>query len=291
MAMFTFYGDESYAPNTNAYAVSGYIATVEQWEEWEREWRELGRGEGFTILHKRLLETNVKGSVFEWPDLTADEKREKKKRINSRACDIILRRVNAGFTAAISKTEWKEIVAESRWAAALGKSFYAAGVYVCLNLISMWIEQFPNRRDPIDGIRYVFEEGADGRDEAEAMIREFKRDERQCERYKIKGYSFEKKKDVWPLQAADFLAYESYRHIDNQLMGEVKRDSRGMEIPTRQVLKRLVQHDDPRYRDLPPANRPTPHYGFFMEKEHMAEILSGLEESFPDGPAPLNPKS
>lgn len=285
MAMFTFYGDESYAENTNAYAVGGYIATVEQWEEWGREWQQFGAEEGFTILHKRLLETNVKGSAFEWPNLTAEEKQLKKIRINSRACDIILRRVNAGFTAAVSKAEWKEIVAESRWAGALGKSFYAAGVYICLNLIGMWIEQFPIRRQPIEGIRYVFEEGADGRDEAEAMLRAFKRDDRLRELYKIQGYSFERKKDIPQLQAADFLAYESYRHIDNQLMGEIKLNSRGQEIPVRRVLKRLIQHDDPRYGGLPPDKRPIPHYGLFMDKEMTLEMLSGLEESFPEGPS------
>jgi hypothetical protein len=88
MAMFTFYGDESYG-KIDAYAVAGYIATVGQWEELAREFRELGRREGFSVLHKRLLEHNTEGTEFEWPELTKEEKQEKKKRINNAACKIM----------------------------------------------------------------------------------------------------------------------------------------------------------------------------------------------------------
>lgn len=37
---FTVYFDESYG-RANAYSVAGYVSTVEQWTEFEREWKEL----------------------------------------------------------------------------------------------------------------------------------------------------------------------------------------------------------------------------------------------------------
>ena len=155
------YFDESYGP-ADAYSVAGYVAPLEQWTELTREVAELGQQEGFTVLHKRLLEHNVKGSEFEWPGFTKEEKDKKKKRINSRACGSIKRRGIAGFAAAVTKSVWDKEVRTSRWAKSLGESFYAAGVYVCLTLVSLWAEKF-KRTDPIFDI---FEKGAEGTCEA-----------------------------------------------------------------------------------------------------------------------------
>ena len=44
-------------------------------------------------------------------------------------------------------------------------------------------------------IRYVFEDGAEGRTEAEAMLRELKADSRTRGKFRIAGYSFESKTD------------------------------------------------------------------------------------------------
>jgi hypothetical protein len=78
MGDFTFYGDESYG-DVDAYSVAGYLASVEQWESFIAAWKELCKDEEFTVLHKADLETNVEGSEFEWLDLSAEEKYEKKK--------------------------------------------------------------------------------------------------------------------------------------------------------------------------------------------------------------------
>src|SRR6185295_20373580 len=102
--------------------------------------------------------------------------------------------------------------ASGKWTHILGKSFYAAGVFGCLNLVRIWADKY-SRNDPI---RYVFEEGAVGRDEAEKMLRRLKADERERGMYRLNGFSFESKDhpDFVPLQAADFLAYEGYRQLD-----------------------------------------------------------------------------
>jgi uncharacterized protein DUF3800 len=283
MAMFTFYGDESYG-SIDAYAVAGYVATVRQWEELAREWKEIGKQEGFSVLHKRLLEHNVKGSEFEWADLTAEEKAAKKKRINHLACKAILRRVSAGFCAAVTKSVWDSAVSNSRWAGLLGKSFYAAGVYVCLNLIAVWSDQ--PRSEPIDGIRYIFEEGAVGRDEAERILRELKDEPYLRGRYKMQGFSFEDKKDpdFVPLQAADFLAYEAYRQLDNRVIEGIKTNKHGKPFDARGALKCLLQQDDPRYAELAavhPDQTPTPHHGLFLDEPKIRGLLDGLERNFP----------
>jgi hypothetical protein len=73
----------------------------------------------------------------------------------------------------------------------MGRSFYAAGVWACLNMVGAWAEEKPD----VGTVRYVFEDGADGRDEVEKMLRKLKRDPHDRQKYRIHGYSFESKKD------------------------------------------------------------------------------------------------
>ena len=268
------YFDESYG-RADAYAVAGYVAPVEQWTEFAREWNALGDQEGFTVLHKSLLETNVSGSEFEWAELNKEQKAAKKKRLNSRACGIIKRRVNAGFAAAVTKSVWDRQVKASRWARSLGESFYAAGVYICLNLVSLWAEEF-NRTSPI---LYIFENGAQGKEEARQLIEEFKSTAHLRKRHLIHDYAFEDKKqpNFVPLQAADFLAYESYRQLDNRVLEGVKRPERG-------ALSCLLYRDDPNYTHTHSTHLPTPLWAVHMDEEKTALMLSGLDENFPLGP-------
>src|ERR1043165_9270220 len=90
MGDFTFYGDESTGGNVDAYAVAGYVASVQQWGKFIEAWKQFRRDERFCVLHKSELEHNIEGSDFEWPELTKEEKAERKNRINARACSIIL---------------------------------------------------------------------------------------------------------------------------------------------------------------------------------------------------------
>jgi hypothetical protein len=276
MTEFTAYFDESHG-REDAYAVAGYVAPVGQWVELAREFRELGRQEGFTVLHKSDLEHNIVGSEFEWPDLDTAEKRAKKLRINSRACRIIKRRVNAGFAAAVKKSVWESVVTTGPWGNVLGKSFYAAGVYACLHLVSMWADRF-SRNDPI---RYVYEEGADGRDEAEKMLRQVKRDRKRKQVYRFSGYSFESKNDpnFVPLQAADFLAYESYRQLDNRVLQGIKKDKEGRDLPVRGAMKCLLYYDDGlegRYYNR--ADKlPTPIFPVWLDEKEIIKLAEALD--------------
>jgi hypothetical protein len=157
--MFTVYLDESYG-KANAYAVAGYVGTVSQWEAWERDWNQLIlQKEGVSMLHKRELE-HLWGEFKTWRTLPEEEQRRKKRRVNERACGIILCRANAGFAAAITKSDFDE-VDQGKWADTIGKSYYACGVLTCMGLVAAWADEF-SRRGPID---YVFESGAEGADQ------------------------------------------------------------------------------------------------------------------------------
>ncbi len=284
MAMFTVYLDESYG-KANAYAVAGYVATVSQWEAWERDWNELILlKEGVSTLHKRELE-HLWGDFKKWRTLPEQEQKSKKRRVNERACGIILCRVNAGFAAAITKSDFDE-VDKGGWAEYIGKSYYACGVLACMRLVAGWADEF-SRNEPID---YVFESGAEGADEVSKLLHKFEKDDEVRAKFRLNTWSFASKKDrvikgvsyprVPQLDAADFLAYEMYRHMDNQVVNGIKLDKRGNVIPNREALRRLLQRDKSEYANLPERKMPTPHYALFLNKEKLSNLISLLDTEF-----------
>lgn len=152
MSEFVGYFDESYG-TADAYSVAGYVATVEQWQRFTSEWRKLAKQEKFSVLHKVDLEHHVKGTRFEWSNLTDRGRGLKKKRINNKACKIILKNLSAAFGASVQKSEWEfQVATGSKWGDMMGRSFYAAGVWVCLNMVGAWAD----RRTDVDLIHYVF---------------------------------------------------------------------------------------------------------------------------------------
>jgi hypothetical protein len=97
--------------------------------------------------------------------------------------------------------------------------------------------------------------------------------------------SFESKKDpnFAPLQAADFLAYESYRHIDNRIVEGIEIH-KGKPLEPRGALRCLLRADDPRYANVHPLALPLPYHGIGLDKESITELLAGLNGAFADFP-------
>lgn len=140
-------------------------------------------------LHKRELE-HLWGEFRYAQDWPKEKQRALKESVNKRACGIILRRVHAGFAVAVYKTDWLEFD-KGKWAFALGDSFYAAGAFQCLKLVSTWMQTF-NRNEPM---RYVFEKGAEGREEVTKLFRVTEKDPEARAMSRLAGWSFESKKD------------------------------------------------------------------------------------------------
>jgi hypothetical protein len=286
MAMFTVYIDESYG-NEDAYSVGGYVAEVGQWEEFVREWRALLDEEEIPLIHKANLE-NFWGKEYKrWRDdtsLSKDEKDAKRDRINEKACKIILRRVNAGFSASIKKTDWDSID-KGRWGRAIGEGYYAAGVLGCMVLLATWADKF-NRHEPID---YVFEAGADGATEAAGLLLALDSNEDTKLAYRLGNVTFAHKKNrvikdkcfpaVLPLQAADFIAYETYKQMGNRVVEGIRLNKLGQEIPVRKSLECITQYNE--HRNVKIEDKPTPHYLRYLDREGALKILKTLDEQFP----------
>jgi hypothetical protein len=284
--MFTVHLDESHG-SANAYAVGGYVATVEQWTQFEREWLELCQEVGVRYIHKNELE-HLWGEFRYAQDWPKEKQDELKLKVNKRACAIILRRVNAGFAASVCKSDWID-VNKGNWPSVMGRSFYAGGVFACFRLLATWMDDF-RRNEPV---RYVLERGAEveGRKEVRAVLEMTENSDVLTAVSRMAGWSFEEGKlervingvvypPVVPLQAADFFAYEIYRHTDNRLFEGIKLDRSGNDIPTRGALSALLQRDKPGCAHLHVSKLPTPHYLMFLDKQKTIEVVTELDQIF-----------
>jgi hypothetical protein len=80
----------------------------------------------------------------------------------------------------------------------------------------MDVAEYFRLENPEGWVRYTFESGARGAGEVLKNFQLNMRFPQQKEHYRLLGLSFEGKRDFLPLQAADILAYELYRHLPRQ---------------------------------------------------------------------------
>ena len=92
----------------------------------------------------------------------------------------------------------------------------------CLVGIGHWAED-NHRAEPV---RYVFEAGARGRHRVERMFETLYNERKFRDFCRIGSWKFATKPEALQLQAADFLAYEVYKHMDNRVVGDATRPIR-----------------------------------------------------------------
>lgn len=144
-----------------------------------------------------------------------------------------------------------------------------------MQLVAGWANEY--RRKSID---YFDESGARGATELAAMIGKIHgaRDGRKHYRLGKWGSGSGKpdKRDpnkpiAIQFQAADFLAYETYRHIGNHVVNGIKVNKRGEEIPLRMAHRELI--GGPRA-----AKGKPPYYILYFDKELIGIFLDNLNK-------------
>jgi len=272
MALFSAYFDESYGIE-DAYSVAGYVGTVAQWIQFEREWKEMLEHFEIAYLRKSELE-NLRGEFEVWRDFPKEKQDALKKKVNQWAISIIKRRVNAGFAASIKKSDWESIDKNRIAERVMGTGFYASGAKACLQLVRGWAEQY--KRESVD---YLFESGADGANELSEMLFDIRKDPIRRRNHVLDSWGFgDGKPDktdpdrpvIVQFQAADFLAYETYRHIGNRVVSGIKTNKEGKEIPIRKAYTELVGHRRHAYQA-------TPHFLLYFDKDMIMEFLNAID--------------
>jgi hypothetical protein len=246
--MFTLYFDDSGTDAQSEVAVAGaYVATVEQWAEFKRNWEEVNEREKFGIFHMAdFVARREQFTLPEWKD------EPKRKRTVKALISTIKIRVRFGVAAAVQKSAYDEIVPDDL-RMRFGKNHYTFAIRQCMGVIDKWRQKYGHA----DRIRYVFDQLPKGGRIADinSLFETLASGgEHAMNHYGVypNGWSFEDKRNVVQLQAADMWAYENFRYMRDQHIPDSKEKPREsylalLECPVtlryqnRRTLTELVQ--------------------------------------------------
>jgi hypothetical protein len=246
--MLTIYCDDSgTSPENRVAAAAGYLSTVLQWERFCPEWHRVLDKEGIKIMRRANLE-NFQG------EFTQAKGWEPKRRTRfvKRLQQVIRHRTYSGFGSSVIKADFDEVMPD--WVKQLFGGVYGWCAHECIVGMSMWSERH-HHNDPIE---WIFEAGTEGSGQIGAMFDALYKDPLLREQFRIKldGWSF-KDKSLKPLQSADTLAYELYKHTENRIVDQGKRNIR------LSLIDLIRQHEIPYFK--------------FWNKERMEKWLANWD--------------
>lgn len=244
--MFAVYLDESGThKGTDTLSVGGYVATVEQWGHLAREWRDLLRAEGVTMFHMADLESML-GEFRGW-------NKSRQIGVISRIHGIIHRRVRIGVSSAVIKSHYDK--KSSSIKDSYGEHYYTFCALDCMRHVANWADE----RSYNEPIHYVFEQGAVGEKELRKKLEMFNADEESRAIYRLGGWDFADKREVVQLQAADVIAYETWKQMENRIIAGERR-------PMRKSLFNLLRQ-----------SKGTPHISNYFNEENLSELEAIIE--------------
>jgi hypothetical protein len=215
MAMISIYCDDSGThPESRVAAVAGYISNMGQWELFVKEWGRVLKEYKVSQMHRAELE-NGHGEFKGWSS-------QKRITFVKKLHSIMRRRTRVAIGSAVFKKDFEEIIPEEF-------RKFCGGVYgwcahECIVHAKRWAEKC--QRDYSGNFQWVFEAGTKGHGQVKKMFDGVMITQKTLENWHIGGISFQSKAVV-PLQAADVISYEVYKHVENQLLdGGKNRDVR-----------------------------------------------------------------
>ena len=234
MSLLTVYCDESGTDVRNRVAcVAGYIGQVSEWKEFEKEWSRILKKSPYRVkmMHRSNLET--------WHgEFTAKRgwNPDRRKNFLRELQPIIKSRTRVALGSAVIKADWEEVMPE--WLRRFFGGVYGWCAHECVVASRVWCTR--PTRNYSHPINRVFEKGAEGQGQVAQMFTELDRDPVFSKEYRIGTWGFACK-DVVPLQAADTLAYEIFKQVENQIL------DRGEKHDVRFSMRDLMRPQDPVY--------------------------------------------
>ncbi len=215
MPLLTFYGDDSGThQDSRTVVVAGYVGQVAAWKTFAKQWNEVLREFGVKQMHRADLEAF--GGEYKrnngW-----DEKR--RKQFLQHLYPIIERHTKEPIGSAVVVEDFESLIPANIKAQLGGPYGWCA--HHCIAAINVWCAEKKYNRP----IQYVFEAGTAGHGQVNKLLQELYSNRNDRDRFRIRGWSFQDK-SVTPLQAADVLAYEGFKQIENQLHDRGQRPER-----------------------------------------------------------------
>lgn len=210
LAMFQFevYFDDSGTDGTNEIAIAAcYVSSKEQWDEFNRNWKEVLEDEGFDHFH--MAEFVAKPEAGHEPFCGWSD--ERKKRVYRRLAGIMNVRVRHGFAIAVPKKDF-DAHAPREFKEQYAENHYVFAVKSLFGRLEVWRGKY----HVAVPMQYVFDRGAPGERQIKEIWGKYSQDEEARKRYGLAdngGALFQNKKLFRPLQAADILAWQMHNHM------------------------------------------------------------------------------
>lgn len=230
LLILTAYLDESGTHRSaEALAVAGYLSTQDRWEQFDAEWRVALREYGLEFFHMTDFANGA-------PPYNTDIWRTEREARFSRLVDIINRNALASIGITLPIRLFRSVV--STKAQRLVGGPYGLAAHACLTEAARII-----RAHQWDAwIRYIYADGAEGAGQVLASYRRIKGQAQNKDILRLDKLSFEDKKEYLPLQAADILAYELYKHLPRQLGIDRQHRPRHRELAMLAAIERRWSH-------------------------------------------------
>jgi hypothetical protein len=202
MALFTAYFDESGTPQVSKFLlITGYIGRVRDWRIFDQRWNAILAKYGVENFHMKDC-AHFRGEFEPWKG-----KEAKRKRFLRDLTNQIILCALCSFNAVLDLDAWR----------ALNEKYplddptvkfgpYALCGQMCVQLVELWCQE---RHRGLEDVKFVFEDGA----YQKGMLID-----RLSGLYDLTP-SFEKRRAVSALQAADFSAYEYGKAAPNLAQG------------------------------------------------------------------------
>jgi hypothetical protein len=213
VALLRFYGDAGGKRQKTNVAVAGYVATLDQWNKWRSQWKPMLDREGVECFHRNEMEPPF---YREFRKKGWDKKHQVE--VLNRLHRIIKATTLKGVGYSVRNKAFSQIM-PPKVKRDLGGP-YGWCVQLCIIDIGTWA------RDRGDWVHYIFESGDDGEGQISTALRSLQKNEQYRDFFRIADYSFSDKRGpnaVMELQAADFIAYESYKQVDNYLIASGRK--------------------------------------------------------------------
>lgn len=202
-SLFTAYLDECGThDDSDAVVVAGYVSNVTKWTVFSEKWQEALTEAHLDYFHMSDFES-YKGQFASWTP------EEHKSRLNG-FLKIIHDHVILSFGVIVLKKQFDTILSEG--AKRLCGDAYGLASIACFTNLAKILREPKN-----DGwMDITMEAGAKGHGALHWIFTEGSKDPEWRENNRILALAFRDKRRFLPLQAADILAYELYKHVPAQ---------------------------------------------------------------------------
>jgi hypothetical protein len=145
-------------------------------------------------------------------------------------------RTKVAIGSAVIKEDWESVM--PNWVKKSFGGVYGWCAHECIVAVRHWCER-PIRRYQ-HPINWVFECGAEGWTQVAQMLTELAANPALKKQFRIGSWTFSGK-DVIPLQAADTIAYEIFKQVENQILDH------GDKHNVRFSMQNLIRPQDSHY--------------------------------------------